>query len=89
MNIKNKMEREKIMGMIDKKLDVRNLQSPQPMLHALRAMDKLNAGQILMVTTTESASVNNIQAMCDQTGHNLMQIIDWDNEYTFMIRCAA
>ena len=74
------------MAYIDMELDVSNLNSPQPMLHTLRAMDKLMDGQILRVTTTEPASVKNFEQMCQQTGHTLMAIQEWDDEITFLLR---
>ena len=76
------------MACIDMELDAHNLNSAQPMLQTLRALEKLMPGQILKVTTTEPRSVSIFEQMCVQLGHKLMQIIDWDGEYTFLLQKA-
>ncbi|VAW91097.1 hypothetical protein MNBD_GAMMA21-2106 [hydrothermal vent metagenome] len=74
------------MAYIDMELNAQNMTSPQPMVQTLRAMDQLSAGQVLKVTTTEPRSIPNFEAMCAQLGHKIMQIIDWDGEYTFLLQ---
>ncbi len=76
------------MAYIDMELNAQNMTSPQPMVKTLRAMDQLRAGQVLKVTTTEPCSIPNFEAMCSQLGHKIMQIIDWDGEYTFLLQKA-
>lgn len=76
------------MAYIDMELNAQNMTSPQPMVQTLRAMDQLTAGQVLKVTTTEPRSIPNFEAMCSQLGHKIMQIIDWDGEYTFLLQKA-
>ena len=76
------------MAYIDMELDIQGMVSPHPMLETLRAMDGLNSGQVLKVTTTESRAVNNMQVLCFQLGHKLIEIVDWDGEYTFLLQKA-
>ena len=76
------------MAYIDMELNAQNMPSPQPMLQTLRAMDQLTAGQVLKVTTNEPRSISNFEAMCGQLGHKIMEIIDWDGEYTFLLQKA-
>jgi len=76
------------MAYIDMELNAQNMTSPQPMVQTLRAMDQLLAGQILKVTTNEPRSIPNFEAMCYQLGHKLMEIVDWDGEYTFLLQKA-
>jgi len=76
------------MAYIDMELNAQNMTSPQPMVHALRAMDNLQTGQVLKVTTNEPRSISNFEAMCYQLGHKLMEIVDWNGEYTLLVRKA-
>jgi len=74
------------MTYIDMELNIQNMASPQPMMHTLRAMDSLDTGQVLKVTTTEPCSLKNFEIMCLELGHKLLEIIDWDGEYTFLLQ---
>lgn len=67
-------------------LDARHLQAPQPMLRTLRAMEALDKGQVLQITTTEPKSVDNIESLCRTNGHTLMEIMDWGDEITLILR---
>ena len=71
---------------ISKELNTRFLNPPQPTLRTLRAMDALESGQVLKLTTTEHNSIRSIETLCQQTGLVLMQYMDWDGEFTFYIR---
>jgi len=76
------------MAYIDMEINTLNLKSPQPMVKALRAIDSMRSGQVLKVTTDEPLSISNFEAMCLQLGHKLMEIIDWDGEYTLLVKKA-
>lgn len=71
---------------IGKVLDTRFLNPPQPALRTLRAMDALESGQVLKLTTTVRDAIAQIELLCKKTGLVLMQYLDWDGEYTFYIR---
>jgi tRNA 2-thiouridine synthesizing protein A len=74
------------MPCIDMEVNAQNLKSPQPMMKALWAIEKMKSGQVLKVTTDEPRSISNFEAMCTQLGHKLMEIIDWDGEYTLLVK---
>jgi len=69
-------------------IDNVNLLAPQPLLSTLRAMDKLKPGQVLKITTHEAGAVNNLVRLCQQLGYKLMEIVDWEDEYTLLVKKA-
>jgi tRNA 2-thiouridine synthesizing protein A len=71
---------------VNKELDTRFLNPPHPVLRTLRAMDSLESGQVLKLTTTERNAIRSMENLCRQTGLVLMQYMDWGGEYTFFIR---
>jgi len=71
---------------ISKELDTRFLNPPQPLLRTLRAIDNMEEGQVLKLTTTEHNAIEHMESMCRKTGLVLMQYMDWNGEYTFFIR---
>ena len=71
---------------ISKELDTRFLNPAQPVLRTLRAMDGLESGQVLKLTTTERSAIEEMEILCNKTGLVLMQYMDWNGEYTFFIR---
>ena len=71
---------------VSKELDTRFLNPPQPMLRTLRAMDGLEEGQVLKLTTTEHDAIEQMEILCRKTGLVLMQFMDWNGEFTFFIR---
>lgn len=74
------------MAYIDMEINAQNLPAPQPMVKALRAIEGMASGQVLKVTTDEPRSISNFEAMCLQLGHKLMEIVDWDGEYTLLVK---
>ena len=76
------------MAYIDMEINAQNMKSPQPLVKALRAIERMHSGQVLKVTTDEPRSIGNFEAMCCQLGHKLMEIIDWDGEYTLLVKKA-
>lgn len=77
------------MACIDMEIDTVNLVTPSPIFSALRAMDKLQPGQVLKITTHEASSVTTFERLCRQLGYNLMEIVQWDDEYTLLVQKAT
>lgn len=71
---------------ISKEIDTRFMNPPQPMLRALRAMDNMQTGEVLKLTTTECNALWRLELLCQYTGMVMMQYMDWDGEFTFFIR---
>ncbi len=67
------------------KLDVTGLLCPMPVLRARRFLDNLNAGEILQVTASDPASVQDMPAFCKMTGHKLLMARAEDDTYIFEI----
>ena len=74
------------MNMIKHTLDTRGLTGIAPALRAQYALKNLECGEVMMVTTTDSESVEDLDAFCQQQGTKLLERIEWDGEFTFLIR---
>lgn len=71
---------------IDKELDVRGLNCPLPVLRTKKAMNGMATGGILKVTATDPASLQDLQAFANQTGHELLESAEAGGEYIFILR---
>lgn len=67
-------------------IDNVNLLAPLPLLSPLRAMDKLKPVQVLKITTHEAGAVNNLVRLYQQLGYKLMEVVDWEDEYTLLVK---
>ena len=78
------------MNMIKQTLDTRGLTGIASAVRAQYALNNLECGEVIMVTTTESESVKSLDAFCQQNGTKLLERIEWNGEFTFLIRkdCA-
>ena len=74
------------MAYIDMELNAEHMPAPMPLMKALRAIDAMLPGQVLKVTTSAAESISNFEQMCRQLGHKLLEIIDWDGEYTLLVQ---
>lgn len=66
-------------------LDVTGLLCPIPVLRARRLLDNLNAGEILIVTASDPASVQDMPAFCKMTGHILHMARVEEGNYIYEI----
>lgn len=73
---------------IDQVLDTKGLNCPLPILKARKAIEKMQAGQILQVLATDPGAIADFEAYCRQTKHELVQSSTEDGVYTFLIRRA-
>ncbi len=74
---------------IDKELDVRGMNCPMPILLTRRALDGMAEDQVLKVTATDPASPKDFQAFSRKTGNVLLESVQGDGEYRFIIRKKA
>ena len=72
----------------DQTLDCSGLACPMPILKTKKAMDGLQAGQILKMIATDPGSVSDIEAFARKTGHRLIEVERMDNKYIFFIQKA-
>jgi len=57
----------------DKEVDARGLNCPLPILRAKKALDEMQAGQVLRVLATDPGSVKDFAAFARQTGNELAE----------------
>ena len=70
----------------DQDLDARKLGCFMLTLRTKQALDKLQAGQILRITTNDPGSVHEFQAFASQTGHELVSVDEVNGERVFLMR---
>jgi tRNA 2-thiouridine synthesizing protein A len=78
-NLKRMIEKETA-------LDTSGLRCPLPILHAKRALAKLEVGGLLRVIATDPSAPEDFAAMLRQTAHTLLEKIEQDAHYEFLIR---
>jgi len=66
-------------------LDVTGLLCPMPVLRARRCLDTLTAGEMLIVTASDPASVQDMPAFCKMSGHTLHMARVIEDKYIFEI----
>jgi len=71
--------------MADQTLDASGLNCPLPILKTKKALNKLDAGTILEVISTDAGSVKDLEAFCNQTGNKLVSTIEDGGKYVFTI----
>lgn len=74
------------MAEFDAELDARGLNCPLPILRAKKAISGLEAGQVLRIDATDSGSVKDFAAFCQQTGHELVRSREEGGDFIFLIR---
>jgi len=73
------------MTTVAEKLDARGLNCPLPILKTRKAINHINSGEILEVTSSDPGSVKDMAAFCEQTGNRLVSSNATDNSYVFLI----
>jgi len=74
------------MAEASKKLDVRGLNCPQPILRLRASLNKMTSGKVLQVTATDPGSIRDIRTFCDQTDNTLVSSSEEAGEYIFFIQ---
>lgn len=69
-----------------KKLDCVGLQCPYPGYNTRKALDELESGEILEVTTDEKAGRSDVPAMIRRLGHELLGVEEKDGFYVYRIK---
>ena len=70
----------------DKELDARGLNCPLPILRAKKALNDMQAGQVLKIVATDPGSVKDFQAFSKQTGNELLSHAEAQKEFTFYMK---
>jgi tRNA 2-thiouridine synthesizing protein A len=74
------------MAEASKKLDVRGLNCPQPILRLRASLNEMTSGKVLQVTATDPGSIRDIRTFCDQTDNTLVSSSEEAGEYIFFIQ---
>ncbi len=77
------------MSDFNEELDARGLNCPLPILRAKKAINGLEAGQVLKIIATDPGSVKDFEAFCKQTGNELVSTSEDGGEFTFFIKKAG
>ena len=74
--------------MPDQTLDTKGLNCPLPILKAKKSIAQMETGQTLEVLSTDPGSVLDFEALCRQTGHELLESTKEDGVYIFLLKKA-
>ncbi|WP_339897867.1 sulfurtransferase TusA family protein [uncultured Gilvimarinus sp.] len=66
-------------------VDARELRCPMPLLRAKQAMRDLAVGERIEVRATDAGSVRDFHAYVQLANHQMIEFIDRDNEYVYVI----
>lgn len=67
-------------------LDTRGLNCPMPILKAKKALNSLTPGQVLQILATDPGAARDFEYFCRHTGHQLLESVEKDGEFTFRIQ---
>ena len=70
-------------------LDASGLNCPLPVLKAQKVLKDMAAGEVLKVVATDPGSVEDFEAFCQTTGHELLESEAEDGIFTFVIKKKA
>lgn len=70
---------------IDFELDLTGLESPEPMLRTKEQIDKMIAGQVVLVKTTSVGSEQNIRNLVENHNVNLLSLNKENGVFHFLI----
>ncbi len=70
----------------DLELDCQGMLCPLPILKTKKAIDGLDAGQVLKMISTDLGSINDIAAWVRQTGNELVHSNAESGIYTYFLR---
>lgn len=69
-----------------KTLDARNLNCPLPILRTKKALNSMEAGELLSIQATDPGSVKDLSAFCQQTGNELVSTESVEGSFSFVVR---
>ena len=71
---------------INNTLDARGMNCPLPILKTKKALNGMEAGDLLGIQATDPGSVKDFQSFCEQTGYTLVSSESSGDEYSFVIK---
>jgi tRNA 2-thiouridine synthesizing protein A len=73
---------------VDMTLDCTGLSCPMPILKTKKAIDSLQAGQVLKMIATDPGSIPDINAWTRKTGNILLESRQEGSKYVFFLKKA-
>lgn len=73
---------------VTRELDTRGLNCPLPILRAKKTLNRMDAGEVLGIVSTDPGSVKDFEAFAAQTGNELLESSEVDGEFHFKVRKA-
>ncbi len=67
-------------------LDTKGMNCPMPILKAKKAMNQLEVGSTLKVFATDPGSVEDFSTFCRTGGHELIESIETEGVFTYIIK---
>ncbi len=71
---------------ITKELDLKGLNCPLPVLRIKQTLSRMEKGEIVRVVGTEPGTVREVNVLCQQGGHELLEFEQTKNEFIYLIR---
>ncbi len=71
---------------IDIEVDARGLACPLPILRTKKALATMSSGQLLRILATDPGAVKDFQAFCRQTGNEIVDQAQRNNEFEFIMK---
>ena len=72
----------------DHELDARGLNCPLPILRAKKTLSTMSGGEVLKIMATDPGSVRDFEAFAKQTGNPLLESIENNSEFHFLLQKA-
>ena len=74
------------MSEFNQELDATGLNCPLPILRCKKAMNGMEAGEVIKVIATDPGAVKDFEAYCNQTGHELLSSGEEGGKFAFLIK---
>lgn len=74
------------MANFDQELDASGLNCPLPILRAKKALNAMDAGQVLHIIATDPGSVKDFEAFAKQTGNELNESREDGGKFYFLLK---
>jgi len=78
----------KFEGQVNETLDTRGLYCPLPILRASRTIEEMDKGEVLKLLSTDLGSKRDFEAWCRKTGNKLIESVEEDGVFTYIIEKA-
>ena len=70
----------------NKEVDARGLVCPLPILRTKKALSEMTSGEVLKIVATDPGSVIDFQVYAEQTGNDLLEMSEANEEFIFYLK---